>query len=257
MALLPASTGWTFEILPVSQEVQLAVGNAAEVGYVFHNDAEKKRNIEISVVEWRSYAWNREKGIKIEQWFPAENLRCLEIEPGEKKKVTFKVNVPRTARGELAGMIYFSDTDPSQQYKIKFGVSLYIRVSGTVETDVGLSEVGGSREPDKAVQGENLKFWVKVLNRGNVHLRPTISASVESREGVFEIPFKYGTPVFPGEQVVFPGEVAPGKRLPPGEYKMTVRLKEPGLRKDFVQTGVLRVTKDAMRFSNQGIRDGR
>ncbi len=237
--------------LPVRQEFELKAGDEKDIEYVFVNDAEKERVIEISAIEWRHYAWNRE--IKLEDWL-AFTPKQLRVSPAEQKKLSFHVRVPETARGELVAMIYFCDADSTRQYKVKFGVSAYVLVKNTIQRDFEIQNVIIRQVDEKDGKNIKLQIAVALFNRGNIHLRPALEAEIIAPGGNMKVILKFGDPVFPGESVVYNGELPLTRFLADGVYPVTLDVREAGLEHDRVQKGTLQVLKGVIQFkkNNQG-----
>jgi hypothetical protein len=183
-------------IAPLTKTIQIAPGKSEIVTYRVYNEWSKPVELEISAKTWFSLPENA--NIAIEQWLKPE-VNKLILGPKQEKKLKVKIEVPKDATGELAGMIYFSPKrEKEQTLGTSYGVSLYVFVKGTERVEPALGDVLVSRE------GANSFLAVTIINKGNVHFRPRVYAIVTTDTGFKEeMALPFGKPIFGGQTKVF------------------------------------------------------
>lgn len=187
-------------IAPLTRTIQVVPGKTESVIYKLANQGEEAVSIEINARTWFSLPENA--GLGIEQWLKPEADK-LTLAPNQERELKFKVSVPKTAKGELAGMIYFTpERQTDQTIGTSYGVSLYVFVKGTEIVKPEIGEVSINKREDK------FYLTVTIENKGNVHFRPKVNAAVKTGEDFKEdVILPFGKPIFGGQSHIFVEEL--------------------------------------------------
>lgn len=187
-------------IAPLTKTVQVAQGGTKSVIFKVANTADEPVNINISARTWFNLPENAD--IKIGQWLKL-GADKITLAPKQEKGLKFEIVVPKKAKGELAGMIYFApERKKGQTLGTSYGVSLYVFVKGTEVVKPEIGNVAISKREDLSY------LAVTIENKGNVHFRPKVSAVVKAeKEFKEDIILPFGKPIFGGQSYTFLGEL--------------------------------------------------
>lgn len=230
-----------FDVSPVRQEIALSPGQSRTVEYAVTNTGSQAETIAVQAVEWRRYPWNQKMALK--DWLDlAGAAQPLALGPQEAKKITVRVRCPEQASGELVAMIYFSSAQPEAQVRVKYGVSLYLLVNGTIRTEYALEQAEVRVSPwDQQSRSATLTAAVTLVNKGNIHLRPRIEGRLEKAGLKFTVPCVFGQPVFPNERTGYQGAVCVNEPVPAGRYQVRFHIQEDRLAEAWIPCGEVKV----------------
>lgn len=196
----PADAG--IQVTPTVVQLNLPRGEEDSDFFSVLNDTDKLVSVEVELEELLKSQISGED-ITVDSWLEVEPKK-FDINPGETKKVGYKVKVPPGREGELRAQAFFATEGTpigGVGIKSRFGVAIYVAIEGTevVEaeiTDISISEL--SPELDKNFAG-GIKVGVTVQNKGNVHLRPRGRVKIKNEKGemVKELTLPYGYPIMP------------------------------------------------------------
>lgn len=203
---------------PTVTEISLYPGKIRTGAFTVLNDGDKATEVKVELEDWG----RKEGGVEVTSWLRIKPLK-FELGPGETRKVKYKIEVPKGAKGELMAMVFFGSIVPQGGgvgIQTRFGVSIYVTIKGTEVVEASIEKLNASRYGSESSENSGINFGVTVENRGNVHVRPRGKVTVEDRDGntVMEVDILYGFPVFPQAKRTFPA-IWKGGVLPPGEYK--------------------------------------
>ncbi|MFC1807071.1 hypothetical protein ACFL0T_01740 [Candidatus Omnitrophota bacterium] len=192
-------------LAPLTRTIQLAQEESKEVIYKVANRSDQPIALDISARTWFTLPENSQ--IDIKDWLNLDTA-ALNLKPDEERDISFTVTVPKDAKGELASMIYFAPKrQEGQMIGTSYGVSLYIFIKGTEIVDPQIGDATIARNDNKTY------VTVTINNKGNVHFRPVVKATVkvgDTFEEKIDLPF--GKPIFGGQNFTFVKEL--DKELP-------------------------------------------
>lgn len=203
---------------PTVTEISLSPGKRKAGTFTVVNDGDKATKVKVELEAWG----RKEGGVEVTSWLRIKPLK-FELGSGETRKVKYKIEVPKGAKGELMAMVFFGSIAPQGGgvgIQTRFGVSIYVAIKGTEVVEANIEKLNAARYGSESSENSGINFGVTVENRGNVHLRPKGKVTVEDKDGnsVKEVDIFYGFPVFPQAKRTFPA-IWKGGELPPGEYK--------------------------------------
>ncbi|MFN0118551.1 MAG: hypothetical protein ACKVQC_09710 [Elusimicrobiota bacterium] len=162
---------------------------------------------------------NENKKIKVADWLNIDSIPFV-LKPDESKTVKFTVNIPKTAKGELVGMLSFR-TKSASRSSIEFVMSsaIYAAVSGTEKVDGDIAALG------LKVSSNTFNCGLLIRNKGNVHLRPEGLIEIYNSEDELMVNFSFpkGQPTYPGKLREYSSAVRDIKLLP-GKYKANINI---------------------------------
>ncbi|NQT90694.1 MAG: hypothetical protein HQ558_05520 [Candidatus Omnitrophica bacterium] len=182
---------------PLTKTIQVSPGEDASVTYKVSNKGDKPVTIDISARTWFSLPENM--SIELDQWLKLKKKE-LTLAPGKEKRFKAQVSVPKNAKGELAAMIYITPKRAkTQTLGTSYGVSLYVFVKGTEQVAPAIGNA-------MITEREGISYLaVPIENKGNVHFRPRVNATVKVGEFKESIKLPFGKPIFGGKTHVFVG----------------------------------------------------
>lgn len=196
----PAFAG--IQVTPTVTQLNLSTGEEKSDFFSVLNGGNKLVCVEVELEELLRSQIDTE-GIRVDSWLEVEPKK-FDINPGEIKKVRYKIKVPPGCKGELRAQIFFATKGPSMGgigIRNRFGVAVYVAIKGTEVVEAEITDVsisGLSPESEKNPEG-GIKIRVTVQNKGNVHLRPRGKVIIKDEEGevVKELTLPYGYPIMP------------------------------------------------------------
>ena len=199
--------------------VEKCVSQGGKVKGIFTvvNDGDESVQVVVQPENWP----RKREAVDISSWLEIKPEE-FELGPKGRKKVKYKVRVPKEAEGELMSMVFFATTAPAGRavnIRTRFGVALYVTVKGTevLEGEVSDLKVEKTTSEEKR---EKFHFAALVENGGNVHFRPRGKVIIENGEGkkLDEVEMQYGWPVFPDNKQLYRANWQPEEILP-GTYR--------------------------------------
>lgn len=204
-----------FDISPNRIEVTIPTAKAYSGEIAVANSEQRDLYIKLRLGEWFSASYGTD-------WLHLNPLE-FELKKGESRKVSYKISVPKNAKGELSAMI-FVDAKPQEAQagpitiNTSVGIPIYAAIQGT-------ERMGAEVEELAVVNSAPLKLSVKVKNTGNVHIRPTGAITIKAKTGgdALSVPLnEYNYPVLPVSSRIL--EIKTDKRLEPGTYVADIKM---------------------------------
>ena len=148
------------------------------------------------------------------------------VGPNSIGKINLKINMPKDAKGEYYGSIFFESmpTEENKENTVsianKIGMALYIAIEGTkiFKCEIGKYEI---------LTAAPLSFRLNVKNSGNVHIRPEGYISFKRNKEGTELQVPLNTiyaPILPNTELDI-GTKRTEFVLLPGEYTAFVHLE--------------------------------
>lgn len=199
-------------VSPIRVEIAAEIGKETVGTFAVTNTGEKSTNVSIDFEDWLGL------GVDPNTWirFEAEKFS---LEPKETKEVKYVINVPKDRTGELAIRMFFNGKEEGAMVGTGIGVHLYALIKGTERIDAEIKELNAEITPEKDIKG-----WLVIENKGNVHIRPNTVISVLNTEGdvVSNFSVPYDIPVQAGKtnRYSFSNKVL---TLTPGKYRVVAK----------------------------------
>ena len=214
---------------PARFEVRLPAGERAGISYYAQNDASEPIHVTIAPDNWYQDSYDYQ-GVKAAEWIKAEP-REFDLAPKEIRKVLITIKIPKKAKGELVGQIFFCSAPAGTpdaaagNIQAKLGVILYAAVKDTEKVNAEIHNIDIS---NLTVDGkERLSVGVVVGNTGNVHVRPAagdVLVSDEKGVEVNRLNLPTDASVVPGQEVTYTAQWDKPV-LTEGKYKASASLK--------------------------------
>lgn len=230
----------SFSVDPQRIEYSAGLGEEFDGVYTIKNPELGYRMIEIDLRKWPEFKNNPE--IEVSDWLKMETTAII-LKPMEEKKIKYKVKVPaKGVNGELMGMPYFLvkpynpnelkakkkegllETKMGASLTISIGTSIYVVVKETAKMEAELGEMGIIKQfsPDEYGGSKHI-ITVELLNKGNVHLRPLVTAklvNLDKKKEIYSQEKKESGVVFGNLRSGCP--IMLDTLLPQGRYKVDV-----------------------------------
>ncbi len=213
---------------PARLEVRLPAGEVAGIDYYAQNDTEAPVHVTVEPENWfvNSYDY---KGLKAGDWIKAEP-REFDLNPKEIKKVFMTVRVPKKAKGELAGQIFFTSTPANApegggNMRSRLGAVLYVAIKDTEKVSARIRDIAvtGLQTDSK----KQLKVSVNLHNDGNVHIRPaegSVAIADDKGHEIAKLKLSTDYGVVPGEEFAYTVSWD-NPALEKGKYKLSAFIK--------------------------------
>ena len=204
-------------VFPARQEIWLSAGEKKTIEYNLANKGEEPIEVVVFIQDWAKLEEN--KDIKVKDWLNPER-KIIKIEPNESKVLKITVTAPKTAIGELVGMVSFEPRDKAMpMVSPSLGSAVYLVIKDTEKMEADVEDIRVVRS------SKNILTAVDVFNKGNIHIRPRVSLTFEDKDGLKKsIDMPYGKPVFGERKFIFNKEIS-GEFLEDGSYKVTADIK--------------------------------
>ncbi len=211
---------------PGRTELRVAPGQKAQGELTATNDGPVPLHVELSTKDWFVLDANQAHHLTVNTWLKLKGKKEFDLKPGENRNVTFKVNCPKDAEGELVAMVSFLYTSgPASMMTPMISVSVYLEAAGTEKRSGEIKEL--------VVRSWNnqIQAAVNVASTGNVHLRPTGALIVTSDKGeeVVRFAIKEAGPAYPGKSQAYFADVPTNFKFSPGAYTIRAALDYRGL----------------------------
>lgn len=210
---------WAFRVTPTYQVFRLKAGTRTIGELTLTNTQDK--DLMISPAAFDFYTLPENKKIKTTDWLQISNEEFF-LKQGESKTIKFVVDVPKKAKGELAGNLRFeSRSKQVGGVSLSLSLAIYAAVTGTEKTELTY--------PALAVKlSSNTEVGFLALNTGNVHLRPRGFIYVyddKTNELVLNVEINSGVPALPNQPRLFAG-IVNNYRLSEGRYRAEFALED-------------------------------
>lgn len=228
MVMMGAGTAEALQVTPTYQIFTIAEGKKVQGQSTVINNEGERITVTVSAKDW--FVLPENKGFKAKDWLTFSQS-TFTLEPGASANVTFFVQAPKKASGELVGMMSYAFNGAVQTNLQKvLSVAIYGSVSGTEKMKGQLKAVMVT--PSSGT----LTVSLLVRNEGNVHIRPEGWCEIqnEKRETLANIFIKQGAPTYPGKESVYTGQVQ-GLELKEGAYKALIHLSDVDRNTDIVK----------------------
>jgi len=224
LLVIPAASAYAgLTVTPSRQEVTMAPGSACQGSYEVRNDYATPIDVHVEFRDW--FVLPENKGNEISKWLSV-TPKELSLQPGESKKVTYSVQLPKTVKGVSAAMVSFIPaTEDEEGVSMMLSVALFVIAHGTekISWDIGSVNIY------PAQSGFSISAIVR--DEGNIHLRPQGTAEIFSKnKKILALQFPEGRPVYPGSYrtlVVSYGASGLGE----GKYSAVLRITAAGKEK--------------------------
>ena len=214
--LLAGIAGASLGVYPSRQELVLDRGEVFRGTYTVTNRYEVPITVAASQREW--FISSENKGIPIAEWFSV-SPESAEIAVGATKDFYYEVRVPSAAAGSLVAMISFTAQHPdATDINLMVSVPVFVIVADANRVDWDMSSIAARSASEGLSQ-----ISAKVINKGNVHLRPSGIVIVhKGKMEVMRVPFIESRPVYPElDRMIITDGFA---QLAPGAYTVTVQV---------------------------------
>jgi len=182
---------------PTVTELEVAPGRVKAGSFRVGNAGEELVRVKVEVEDWLKLRVGKSP-VNIKDWFIIDEPE-FELEPSEIKVISYRVMAPEGVEGELIAMVFFSTAVPgggTLNITSRFGVSVYAGIEGTEVIDPEIREIKTNE------QG----LGIYVVNKGNVHLRPSGTVAIKDPGGnlIHEKKIPYTAVIFPGKAHTYP-----------------------------------------------------
>ncbi len=218
---LPA---FALQITPTYQVLETKAGDKTSGFLTLVNNHEEVVSIQPGVREWVQTA--RNKKTPVEKWLKVDQ-EPFDLKPGESKKIRFDALVPKSAKGEMIGMLTFT-TQAKGEIESKEGAMITMRISVAVYVAVTGTEKIDQKVDNITVEiSSNTMFAVKVRNTGNCHTRPKGWLYIDDEKGnrVLNVELETGIPTYPETTRIYNG-ILKNYILPAGKYSARVEMED-------------------------------
>jgi hypothetical protein len=208
-------------VTPTIQQFDLNAGQKKKSVYTITNDDPWDMSIVPESKDWFVLPENKAAAITAKDWLVVKGA-TITLKPGESREVPFEVHVPKSAIGELVGMVSFRMTGGPDKFVRKvFSVAVYAGIEGTQKPQAKIIAAMVDTSSPTLIGG----FFLQ--NVGNIHLRPTGLVQVfnEKDVNVVNITIQRASPIYPGEKKPYSGEI-PNYSLPPGDYSAKISITD-------------------------------
>lgn len=139
-------------------------------------------------------------------WLHLPKTDKFNLEPGQTRKVKYKVRVPRELAGETMAIVYFiihvaEPTLGGATVERRHGIPVYVAAKNSEKVQAEIQQRTARFTSQVSSMPSPIEFSVSVKNNGNVHLRPKGRVQIFKDDRMVEqSELQSGWPVFPGTQ---------------------------------------------------------
>ncbi len=215
MMSMPAAA---LQVSPTYQLFELKAGDAMDGQMTVTNNEPAALTIKPTVKDW--YLLNVNAAHKVDTWLRLDDAKEFTLKPGESHLLTYKIQPPKKAKGELAGAITLSNKPKESMITMQLSVVQYAGLKGTEKLAMDIEGLGINIS-------SNTEVGVMMLNTGNVHIRPRGFIYIDTPSGtrVLNVEIPTSQPAFPGQSRLYSG-VVKGFTLPAGTYTARIELSD-------------------------------
>jgi hypothetical protein len=175
-------------------------------------------DVEVSEKPWFVYPDNRH--IQVEEWLKLPFRRHFRLKPGQSREVKITLRCPKTATGELMGMVSFSYQGTKEcMITPMISTAVYLEIKGTENNAGEILALGAGTRNGRFQVGAQIKAT------GNVRIHPAGRVYLVNDQGqnLAEYTIAEGTPMFPGTTRDYEGK-GPDTVPPAGHYHLRAAL---------------------------------
>jgi hypothetical protein len=219
-AILTAGTsaGLAMSVSPARTEVRVPPGGTVTAVITITNTHSEAYDVELSEKPWFIYPETR--AIQVEVWLKLPFRRHFRLKAGQSRDVKVTLRCPKTATGELMGMVSFTYQGTQKSMVTPMiSTAVYLEVKGTEKNQAEILALGAGAKNGRFQVGAQIKAT------GNVRLRPSGRMHLLNDQGqyVAEYIVAETAPLFPGTIKDYEGR-GPDQIPPAGHYRLTADL---------------------------------
>jgi len=164
-------------VTPDRHILLLSPGESKTVAYEIYNTGEEPLNIEVDPQDW-GYTQ-----VPVSSWLSIGEKK-FEVGPGKSGFLEAMVTAPERAEGEQLAMLFLCYKEYEEStLNVRNGIPLYLVVKGTERYDAAIEGIEIEYTPAEDMVRPSLNIMVNVGNKGNIHIIPDVTVSVEDVEG--------------------------------------------------------------------------
>lgn len=207
--VLAAEAGIGIE--PSGLETMLSAGKKEEGVFKITNTGEAPMEINVEIQDWLK------TGVDPQTWVSIQPEKDI-VQAGETKDFKYTVNIPETGPAEYMAMVFFQSRAEKSTVSAGISVPIYVAVKERADIKAEILDY----KVDYNIK-DGFSGYLKIENKGNVHLRPFIRVFItnDQNEQVHYFNLPYGVPIQVGLQreYDFPKDVF---KLEPGTYNLVI-----------------------------------
>lgn len=216
-------------IEPTITEITVPADTATKGTFKVTNVGDSSIRVKVEIEDWLKLRLGSSK-IPVEKWLTVTPME-FDVGPKGTEEVEYIINIPKGYEGEVAAMVFFSSqVEEAGAFNImsRFGVSIYAAVQDSIVLACNIKDIKVLKDMEKKEGAEpvdrGVLFVIDIENKGNVHLRPTGTIKIISRDGTeYFVNIGRGFPVYPGKVLSY-AIPWPNKDIKPGRYQARVSL---------------------------------
>jgi hypothetical protein len=205
-------------VSPARTEVRLTPGAEGSAVITIANTHPEAYDVDVSEKLW--FVSPENKNIPLDSWLKLPFRTHFRLKPGQTRDVKITLRCPKTAKGELMGMVSFAYQGIKKSMVTPMiSTAVYLEVIGTEINTGELLALGAGTHNGRFQVGAQIKAT------GNVRLRPSGRVYLVNDQGqnVAEYIVADTAPVFPGTIKDYEGK-GPEQVPPAGHYRLTASL---------------------------------
>ena len=140
--------------------------------------------------------------ILTEEWLRLKFSNKWVVPPHGKKRVGYRVRVPKDLNGEVSAVVFISGGESSAPLvggggvtmKMRQGITIYLSARGSERAVLSVADFKGAKRDN------GMEFRLNLTVEGNVHVRPKGDILITDQTGaeIERVSVDSGSPVFPG-----------------------------------------------------------
>jgi len=164
-------------VTPDRHILLLSPGESETVTYEIYNTGEEPLNIEVDPQDWGFTQ------VPVSSWLSIGEDK-FEVGPEKSGFLEATVTVPKRVEGEQLAMLFLCYKEYEEStLNVRNGIPLYLVVKGTERYDAVIEGIEIEYTPAEDMVRPSLNIMVNVVNKGNIHIIPDVTVSVEDVEG--------------------------------------------------------------------------